>query len=157
MEISNNSNYLWAASSMLYSPSTTDFTSAISTTDFSSLLSVDSTSDIFSEIMSSMIEELGSLGSIAGQDGPPPPTDVDSMSMDEFVEHLVEVQEQLQAQGVDISDLNDPTEMSLEELEALQEELASGQTPPPPPPMHLNIVDFSSLSLDALTTLFDYM
>lgn len=82
--------------------------------------------------------------------------DFSSMTTDEFLAHLIEVQDSLAASGVDISDMTDPTTLTTEELEALQEEM---QKPPPPPSMEMmnfNFVDYSSLTADALDSLFSY-
>lgn len=112
--------------------------------------------DIFSAVQNSnsYIDEMNSYGV---QDLGNPP-DFASMSTEEFLAHLIEVQESLATSGVDISEMTDPTTFTTEELEEMKAEM---QKPPPPPPsmemMNFNFVDYSSLATSALETLFDYL
>ncbi|MFI3200644.1 MAG: hypothetical protein R3Y54_03835 [Eubacteriales bacterium] len=126
MEISND--YLWSTLSALSGSAT----SVMDTTDSTA------TSSYFADLLattqstssSAYLQEMTSLG--AEQLGNPP--DFSSMSTEEFREHLIEVQEALAASGADISNLQDPSELTEEELEAMQAEMMSrGQNPPPPP------------------------
>lgn len=136
MEI-NSSNYL---SAYLYS--TPSVSSTSSGSDFTSLLRV--------EESNSLAGQMASLGAESMGQAP----DFDSMSLEEFQDHLCELQASLAAYGVDISDLADPSTLSTEELEALKEEMSSrGKNPPPPPPMemmNLNFVDYSNIADDML-------
>lgn len=81
-----------------------------------------------------------STGKMMAAEGSHPP-DFDSMSTDEFRDHLVELQEKMAADGIDISGFTDPTTMSDDDLNALKDEMASmgkggpqGKNGPPPPP-----------------------
>ncbi len=155
MEITN-SNYLSYVAS-LYSSSASSTYTASSTTATSSAFT-DMLTAVQSSSTSSLAQEMSALGAESLGEAP----DFSSMSLEEFRDHLSELQAALSASGVDISGLTDPSDLSTEELEALQEEMASrGSMPPPPPPsmdmMGYNFVDYSSLSFDALESLFDYL
>lgn len=64
------------------------------------------------------------------------PPDFDSMSTEEFMEHLVELQAAMEEQGIDISNMVDPTTLSDDELNALKDEMSAmgskGKHGPPP-------------------------
>ncbi len=134
-------------------------TAATSSSSFADIL-FDQTS---STEQDSFVSQLTALGA---QDYGTAP-DFSSMSIDEFREHLLEVQATLQSAGVDTSSMADPNDFSVEELEELQAQMSSkGQMPPPPPPPQslstsssslmstFQFDDYSSLSLDALEALF---
>lgn len=139
MEINNSS--LW----FNYSS-----TSSVSTTSSTNVLS--SFTDLFTEVASSsFIQEMNQY---SVQDMGTPP-DFSSMTCEEFRAHLLELEEVL---GESFS--FDPENLTEEQLEAMKAEMEKG--PPPPPPMemnfqNLNLVDYSSLSSQALTSLFDYL
>lgn len=149
MEISN-SNSLWAMSSLYSSSSTTSTTTSGSSAFTDLMSSVQSSS-------SSLAGEMASMGAESLGEAP----DFASMSLEEFREHLCELQQALADSGVDISSLADPSTLSDEELTELQEEMSSrGKNPPPPPPMemmNLNFVDYSDLSEAMYQSLFDYL
>lgn len=152
MEI-NNSQSLWSTFTSSQSSTTTQ-TMELSSA-FADLLSATATST-----SSDYLQEITSLG--AESMGTPP--NFSEMTTEEFREHLIEMQMALAESGADISNLADPSEMTTEELVALQSEMASHRPPPPPPPadfsmdmMNLNFVDYSNLSETLLTTLFDYL
>lgn len=141
MEI--NSNYY--LSSMLYSSASSASSSTMdNSSSFTDMLTASS----------SLAGQMAGLGAESLGEAP----DFGSMSLEEFQEHLMELQATLASSGIDTSDLPDPAEMTVEELEALQEEMSSrGNNPPPPPPMemmNLNFVDYSSITEEMFNTLF---
>lgn len=155
MQISISDYY--SQSSSIFSSTATYGTSS---TSFADLLfgSTDSSSNTVS-----FAEEL----SLAGAESIGPPPDFSSMTTDEFLEHLLEVQSTLASMGVDTSSMTDPTSLSVDELEALQAEMSSkgkdGMPPPPPPSqqmtsstlmMGFNFDDYSDLSGETLEALF---
>lgn len=153
MEISSSSS-LWSYAGLFSSSSTTSvMTGDSSFTDL--LASVGSTSSLAQQMSEIGVEDFGHAPDFA------------SMTTDEFLEHLIEMQETLSASGIDISSLADPSEMTTSELESLKEEMMSrGKNPSPPPSdimdsidmidmFHLNMVDYSSDNL--YSTLFDYL
>ncbi len=113
----NSSGTVSSSSSAYTSTATTTSTSSYDTTSFSS------------------------TGMMMAAEGSSPP-DFDSMSLDEFCDHLVDLQDAMAENGVDISTLVDPTTLSDDELSALKDEMSSmgsrkaggKQGPPPPPP-----------------------
>lgn len=147
MDISNSN--LWSVTSSYNTtsvPSTTTGTSGFM--DLLASVERDSSSSYLQEMNSYGVEDLGH------------PPDFSAMSTDEFLAHLLEVQDSLAASGVDISDMTDPSTLTTEELEALQEEMQKGPPPPPPPSMEMmkfNFVDYSSLTEEGLGSLFDYL
>lgn len=114
--------------SSVSSASSATSSSSTSTTSTTSVASYDSTS-------------FSTTGQMMAAEGSHPP-DFDSMSTEEFRDHLVELQEAMAASGVDISGFTDPTTMSDDDLNALKDEMSSmgsrgpqgKQGPPPPPP-----------------------
>lgn len=101
---------------------------------------------------------ISSTGKMMAAEGSHPP-DFDSMSTEEFREHLIELQEKMAESGVDISSFTDPTTMSDEDLNALKDEMSSmGQggpngkkgPPPPPPPSEMTSTTETTDSLDLL-------
>lgn len=162
MEITN-SNYLWAAASLLYTAPPADFTSFESSdfdTTFSDLLkAVEAT-----EETPSLAVQMANFGAETLGDAP----DLGGMTSQEFLEHLVELQQELEESGVDVSDLADPMTLTPEELEELRGEMESRGTNPPPlafdattsysvdsliAMMSLNMVDYSSYG----ESLFEYI
>lgn len=126
------SNIYASAMSSMYS----SLYSTSSTSSSSSALSFSSTLDSFQ--ISSEARDLASR--------PAPPPDFDSMSSDEFREHVTEMQDILTEQGFDVSNIADMTD---EELDALKSEMVEKgaefqQGPPPPPPQQ-----------DALTSAYE--
>lgn len=90
--------------------------------------------------------EISSEGRMASMPPRGPRPDFESMSTEDFREHLIEVQTQMANDGIDISSLNDPAEMTDEELDALKTEFMEGagrggrpEGPPPPPPSSSSI------------------
>lgn len=145
-----DSNYLLSVASMYGTASTTSTTSL--TSAFTDMLT-----SVQSSTSGSLAQEMSALGAESLGQAP----DFSSMSLEEFRDHLSELQTALAASGADISGLTDPADLTTEELEALQAEMSSrGSNPPPPPPMEMmgyNFVDYSSLTASALDTLFDYL
>ncbi|MFI3249924.1 MAG: hypothetical protein R3Y07_03050 [Eubacteriales bacterium] len=146
MDISNN--YLWSVANN-YSSSSADTSTTMDSSAFTDMLtSVQSQNSYIQEMNRYGVQEMGQA------------PDFSSMTTDEFLAHLIEVQESLAASGVDISDMTDPTTLTMEELEALQTEMQQKPPPPPPPSMEMmnfNFVDYSSLTADAFESLFSYM
>lgn len=104
---------------------------------------------------------ISSTGQMMAAEGSHPP-DFDSMSTEDFRDHLVELQETMAANGVDTSSFTDPTTMSDEDLEALKDEMSSmgkggprgKQGPPPPPPPSTETTESTS-ETDTLETLLE--
>lgn len=143
MEINST---LWGATSY-YSSSQGVTSSQTGDSGFMDMLSaVESSNSFIDEMNGYGVQELGKAPDFA------------NMTTDEFLAHLIEVQESLAASGIDISEMTDPTTFTTEELEEMQAEM---QKPPPPPPpmemMNFNFVDYSNLATSALETLFDYL
>lgn len=100
-----------------------------------------------------------STGQMMAAEGSHPP-DFDSMSTEEFREHLIELQEKMAESGVDISNFTDPSTMSEEDLNALKDEMSSmgaggpqgkkGPPPPPPPETSTSISEEEEDTLDIL-------
>lgn len=152
MEISNQ--YQWASS--YYSSSTSTATASSGSSAFADLISATMSQSIQSSQSTSLAQEMAAAGAESLGQAP----DFASMSLEEFQEHLCELQSALAASGVDTSSMTNPEDLTTEELESLQEEMSSrGKNPPPPPmeSMNLNFVDYSNLSTSMLETLFDYM
>lgn len=143
MEINSS---LWSASNYFSSSSATS-TTQTGYTGFMDMLSAMQTDNSYIQEMNSYgVQSMGEAPYFA------------SMTTDEFLAHLIEVQESLAASGVDISEMTDPTTFTTEELEEMQEEMQ--KTPPPPPPMEMmnfNFVDYSNLATSALDSLFSYL
>ncbi len=143
MDIS--SNYLWSVSSNYSSSSAVTSTTTDGSAFTDMLTSVQTQNSYIQEMNSYGVQELGQA------------PDFSSMTTDEFLAHLMEVQASLEASGVDISGMTDPSTLSTEELEALHEEMQKPPPPPPPPQsiemMNFNFVDYSSLTADALDSL----
>lgn len=169
MEITN-SNYLWAAASALYTAPSVDlsqFTEQTSESSFDdTFMDVLNAVESVEEETNSLAYQMANLGAESLGNAP----NFSEMTSEEFLEHLIELQQDLEDSGADISNLADPTTLTSEELEDLQEEMAThGKMPPPPPPasesismysmenliamMSLNMVDYSSYG----ESLFDYL
>lgn len=146
MNISNN--YLWSAATN-YSDSTVASSTTMDSSVFTDMLtSMQSQNSFIQEMNRYGVQEMGQA------------PDFSSMTTDEFLAHLIEVQESLATSGVDISAMTDPTTLTTEELEALQTEMQQKPPPPPPPSMEMmnfNFVDYSSLTADAFESLFSYL
>lgn len=128
--------------------SVSSVSSANSTTSTSSSVSTSSSYDSVS---------FSSTGQMMAAEGNHPP-DFDSMSTEDFREHLIELQETMAANGVDTSGFTDPTTMSDEDLNALKDEMSSmGQggprgkegPPPPPPPSETTSTSSTTSSTEA--------
>ncbi len=153
MEINNSSYALWLQTTQ--TASTSSSATGTESSGFQDMLVTES----------SYLQEMTSLGVESMGEAP----DFSSMTTDEFLLHLIEVQSTLAASGVDISNMTDPSTLTTEELEALQSEMSAkgSKGPPPPPPadeeyedyfsyfdwssfLSLNIVDYSSLDMESL-------
>lgn len=118
-----------------------------------------SSSSVSSSVSSSYDScSFSSAGRMMAAEGQHPP-DYDSMSTDEFCDHLVELQAAMAEQGIDTSSFVDPTTLTDDELNALKDEMASmgaggpqGKQgpPPPPPPSYETSVDEEVDTLDLL-------
>lgn len=168
MEITN-SNYLWAAASALYTAPSVDLSQFSEETGASSfedtMMDILNAVEAVEEDTNSLAYQMANLGAESLGNAP----DFSSMTSEEFLEHLLELQQDLEESGADISDLVDPTTLTSEELEDLQVEMASrGEMPPPAPAsdaismvsmenliavMSLNMVDYSSYG----ESLFEYL
>ncbi len=115
----------------VYSPSSISTATSSATSSSSSSVTTSSYDSV----------SFSSTGQMMAAEGNHPP-DFDSMSTEDFREHLIELQEAMAASGVDTSNFTDPSTMSEEDLNALKDEMASmgsrgpqgKQGPPPPPP-----------------------
>ncbi len=129
----------------------------------SSVSSASSTTSTSSSVSSSSYDSVSfsSTGQMMAAEGSHPP-DFDSMSTEDFREHLIELQETMAANGVDTSSFTDPSTMSEEDLLALKDEMSSmgkggpqGKQgpPPPPPPSESTSTSTSSTETDLLELL----
>lgn len=96
------------------------------------------------------MEELTAFGAEQFEKKP----DLSTMTTDEFLTHLVEVQKSLVSVGVDGSEMTDPHTLSQDELVSLQEEMQMPSTLSSMELLNLNFVDYSTLSNGILDSIF---
>ncbi len=135
--------------------SATAVSSSTSSSTASSSTSVSSSYDSVS---------FSSTGQMMAAEGSHPP-DFDSMSTEEFQEHLIELQEKMAANGTDTSSFIDPSTMTEEELLALKDEMSSmgsrgpqgkqGPPPPPPPAEETSVTEEEDETLDLLLSMLN--
>lgn len=130
---------------------TSSLSSVYSTSMYSSS-SVSSTSSLASTISSWGSDSFEISAEARDMASRPEPPDFDSMTDDEFREHITEMSDQLTAQGFDVSNIAD---MTTEELQALKDEMVEyGATmghdgpPPPPPQQDASIYDSEAQTID---------
>lgn len=80
--------------------------------------------------------------------------DIASMTTDEFLQHLIDVQNSLVSVGVEKSEMTDPNSLTEEELLSLQEEMQMPSTLSSMELLNLNFVDYSTLSTGILDSIF---
>lgn len=135
-------------------PSVGSVSSVASSTSSSSVSSSSTTSASFDSV------SFSSTGRMMAAEGSHPP-DFDAMSTDEFRDHLVELQEKMAADGIDTSNMVDPSTLSDDDLNALKDEMSAmgsrgpqGKQGPPPPPPSTSVEEDTD---EMLQTLLDAM
>ncbi len=136
-------------------------TATPSISSVSSVASATSSTSTSSSVSTSSYDSvsISSAGKMMAAEGKHPP-DFDSMSTDDFRDHLVKLQEEMAANGVDTSNLTDPSTLSDEDLQTLKDEMSAmgkggpqGKQGPPPPPPPSETSSTSSTETDLLELL----